>query len=166
MHLNAASDLSGVLTVATSTQPPTRSPTFAPTAGPGSVWTSRTSAADNSWLGVTYGNGLFVAVSEGGANRIQTSDDGGVTWLSVSTPINNQWSAVTFGNNTFGTSGTLCLSSFDGLNWTIRNSAADNQWGGVAFGNGLLWLSREAGDSTACKPHLTASPGRAGPAPR
>ncbi|MEZ4195142.1 MAG: hypothetical protein R3B53_01960 [Candidatus Paceibacterota bacterium] len=27
----------------------------------GVTWTSRTSAADNSWQAVTYGNGLFVA---------------------------------------------------------------------------------------------------------
>ena len=38
------------------------------------TWTSRTSAADNQWFGVTYGNGLFVAVAASGTgNRVMTS---------------------------------------------------------------------------------------------
>ena len=36
---------------------------ISPTANASEVWTSQTSAADNSWYSVTYGNGLFVAVS-------------------------------------------------------------------------------------------------------
>ena len=40
----------------------------------GITWTSRTSAADNAWNSVTYGNGLFVAVSTTGTgNRVMTS---------------------------------------------------------------------------------------------
>ena len=40
----------------------------------GITWTSRTSAADNSWYDVTYGNGLFVAVSyTGTGNRVMTA---------------------------------------------------------------------------------------------
>ena len=39
-----------------------------------SNWTIRTSAADNNWQGITYGNGLFVAVSGNGTgNRVMTS---------------------------------------------------------------------------------------------
>ena len=38
------------------------------------TWTLRTSAADNSWFDVTYGNGLFVAVAgSGSGNRVMTS---------------------------------------------------------------------------------------------
>jgi hypothetical protein len=40
----------------------------------GITWTSRTSAANNSWYSVTYGDGLFVAVStDGTGNRVMTS---------------------------------------------------------------------------------------------
>jgi len=40
----------------------------------GTSWTLRTSAADNNWYGVTYGNGLFVAVAYSGTgNRVMTS---------------------------------------------------------------------------------------------
>ena len=38
------------------------------------TWTIRTSAADNEWYDVTYGNGLFVAVAGSGTgNRVMTS---------------------------------------------------------------------------------------------
>jgi len=40
----------------------------------GSVWTIRSSAADNGWTSVTYGGGLFVAVAYSGTgNRVMTS---------------------------------------------------------------------------------------------
>ena len=40
----------------------------------GITWTSRTSAADNQWFSVAYGNGLWVAVSlDGTGNRVMTS---------------------------------------------------------------------------------------------
>lgn len=38
----------------------------------GITWTSRTAAQANSWSSVTYGNGLFVAVSYDGTNRVMT----------------------------------------------------------------------------------------------
>ena len=43
----------------------------------GTYWTTRTSAADNNWRSVCYGNGLFVAVAyTGTGNRVMTSPDG------------------------------------------------------------------------------------------
>jgi hypothetical protein len=43
----------------------------------GSSWTSQTSAANEDWNSVTYGNGLFVAVAYSGTgNRVMTSPDG------------------------------------------------------------------------------------------
>jgi len=54
----------------------------------GITWTSRTSAADNSWQSVTYGNGLFVAVSYDGTNRVMTSPDG-ITWTSRKSAADN-----------------------------------------------------------------------------
>ena len=49
-------------------------------AATGDTWTARTSAADNNWIGVTFGNGLFVAVAwSGTGNRVMTSPDG-ITW--------------------------------------------------------------------------------------
>ena len=40
----------------------------------GITWTSRTSAVNNAWSSVAYGNGLWVAVSlDGTGNRVMTS---------------------------------------------------------------------------------------------
>ena len=45
-------------------------------AATGDTWTARTSAADNDWMGVTFANGLFVAVAESGTgDRVMTSAD-------------------------------------------------------------------------------------------
>jgi hypothetical protein len=66
----------------------------------GITWTSRTAAANNSWYSVTYGNGLFVAVSWDGTNRIMTSPDG-INWTSRTSPINLQWTSVTYGDGLF-----------------------------------------------------------------
>ena len=66
----------------------------------GTTWTAQTSAADNAWRSVTYGNGLFVAVSSSGTgNRVMTSPDG-ITW-TARTAADNSWNSVTYGNGLF-----------------------------------------------------------------
>jgi hypothetical protein len=49
-------------------------------------WTRRTSGTSNDLYGVTYGNGTFVAVGEGGT--ILTSPDG-VTWTQRTSGTGN-----------------------------------------------------------------------------
>jgi hypothetical protein len=107
------------------------------------VWTARTSAADNQWFSVTYGNGLFVAVAQSGTgNRVMTSPDG-ITWTARTSAADNQWYSVTYGNGLFvavavsGT-GNRVMTSPDGITWTARTSAADNEWRSVTYGNGLF----------------------------
>jgi hypothetical protein len=63
----------------------------------GITWTPRTSAADNLWRSVAYGNGLWVAVALTGANRVMTSPDG-ITWTPRTSAADNQWSSVAYGN--------------------------------------------------------------------
>ncbi|MFM9052272.1 MAG: beta strand repeat-containing protein [Bacteroidota bacterium] len=106
-------------------------------------WTTRTSAANNIWNSVTYGNGLFVAVSsDGTGNRVMTSPDG-ITWTVRTSAADNSWTSVTYGNGLFvavaltGT-GNRVMTSTDGITWTIRTSTADNTWYSVTYGNGLF----------------------------
>jgi hypothetical protein len=67
----------------------------------GITWTSRTSAADNEWRGITYGDGLFVAVSiTGTGNRVMTSPDG-ITWTLGTSAADNSWASVIYGNGLF-----------------------------------------------------------------
>jgi len=108
----------------------------------GTSWTLRTSAIEG-WVSVTYGNGLFVAVSNTGlGNRVMTSPDG-IIWTSRVSAANNTWRSVTYGNGLFvavavsGT-GNRVMTSPDGITWTTRTSAADNQWIGVTYGNGIF----------------------------
>ena len=69
--------------------------------GVDTFWKSRTCAADNGWLGVTYGNGLFVAVAYTGVgNRVMTSPDG-ITWTIRTSAADNYWRSVTYGNGLF-----------------------------------------------------------------
>ena len=105
-------------------------------------WTSRTSAADNSWYGVAYGNGVFVAIAYSGTgNRVMTSPDG-ITWTIRTSAADNGWWEITYANGLFvavASSGTgnRVMTSPDGITWTIRTSAADYSWRNVAYGNGL-----------------------------
>jgi hypothetical protein len=107
------------------------------------VWTARTSAADNNWFGVTYGNGLFVAVAAtGSGDRVMTSPDG-ITWTARTSAADNDWRSVTYGNGLFVAvavtgSGNRVMTSPDGITWTARTSAANNEWFSVTYGNGLF----------------------------
>ena len=110
-------------------------------AADGITWTSRTAAADNFWLSVAYGNGLWVAVSRSGT--VMTSLDG-ITWTSRTSPANNQWLSVAYGNGLWvavsQSGGNRVMTSPDGITWTSRASAADNFWISVAYGDGL-WVA-------------------------
>jgi len=70
----------------------------------GITWTSRTipdEAILNVWSDITYGNGLFVAISNSGTgNRVMTSPDG-ITWTVRKAAVDNKWGAITFGNGKF-----------------------------------------------------------------
>jgi hypothetical protein len=107
------------------------------------TWTNRASAADNIWYGVTFGNGLFVAVAVTGiGNRVMTSPDG-IVWTSRTSAADNAWHSVTFGDGLFvavagSGSGNRVMTSPDGIVWASRASAADNDWRSVTFGNGLF----------------------------
>ncbi len=93
-------------------------------------WTSRTSAADNDWYSVTYGNGLFVAVAGSGTgNQVMTSPDG-ITWTSRTSAADNVWNSVTYGNGLFvvvansGTGNRVMTSRSTTTQWTVINQGA------------------------------------------
>ena len=91
----------------------------------------------NPLRGVTYGNGIFIAVGYGGT--ILTSADG-ITWTSRDSGTTTILSEVTYGNGTFiavGYGGTI-LTSADGITWTSRTSGTTHGLNGVAYGNGTF----------------------------
>jgi hypothetical protein len=108
------------------------------------TWTAQTAAENNSWKSVTYGEGIFVAVSSDGTNRVMTSPDG-IAWTARSAPTgttDSTWKSVTYGDGTFvavanaGT--TKVMTSPDGVTWTAQTAAEDNPWQSVAYGNGMF----------------------------
>lgn len=106
-------------------------------------WASSTTPTDNNWKSVTYGNGLFVAVSMNVVgNQVMTSPDG-INWTIRNTPpVNNPWQSITYGNGRFvavADSGTVdsVMTSPDGINWTT-GTAYNPKWQSVTYGNGLF----------------------------
>ena len=107
-----------------------------------SNWATRTSAADNQWVSVTWSpeRGLFVAVADTGTgNRVMTSPDG-ITWTIRSSAADNDWVSVTWSPErglfvavAITGTGNQVMTSPDGITWTIRTSAADNQWRSVTW---------------------------------
>jgi hypothetical protein len=118
----------------------------------GRAWTIRTSATDNDWLSVTYGEGLFVAVAiSGTGNRVMTSPDG-ITWTSRTSAADNAWYGVAYGAGLFvavaGTgAGNRVMTSTNGIDWESRTSAADNNWYAVTYGAGLFVAVAGSGSS-------------------
>ena len=113
------------------------------TANGGQIWTAQSAATRTNWNSVTYGNGLFVAVSiTGTGNRVMTSPDG-ITWTSRSSAADNLWYSVTHGDGLFvavsgsGTNPNRVMTSPDGITWTSRSSVSST-WQAVTYGNGLF----------------------------
>ncbi len=109
----------------------------------GTSWTSRTSAADNTWNSVTYANDLFVAVGDQstGTSNVMTSPDG-INWTNRTSPI-SAWKSVTYGNGLFVAVGPISagtqnvMTSTGGIFWTNR-TATSSAWSSVTYGNGLF----------------------------
>jgi hypothetical protein len=107
----------------------------------GITWTTRVNATDDSWVDVTYGNGLFVAVSNSSNSNVMTSPDG-ITW-TLRTGAGNNWRAVTYGGGLFvavkNTSDNQIMTSSDGFSWSIVDPGAyGNPLLDVVYGEGLF----------------------------
>ena len=71
-------------------------------------------------FGITYGNGIFVAIGQAGTSRIAISTDA-ATWQLVTAPALNSWSTIAYGNNKF-----VGLSS-DGTNRLMVSYSNEGQ---------------------------------------
>lgn len=113
--------------------------TITPPASCATNWISRDAAAQNTWNGVTYGNGLFVAVSQDGAQRVMTSPDG-ITWTERNAPARS-WAQVMYDNGLFvAVAPDAVMTSPNGIAWTLQTVPAlgGTGWNEVTYGNGLF----------------------------
>ena len=104
-------------------------------------WLKSTSGVVNSaWRGITYGNGKYVAVTNGGSQKAMYSTDA-INWTNVSTSNDSyRWYGVTYGGGVFVAVGDLAgaraMYSFDGINWTTATVPADFK--GTSFASGSV----------------------------
>ena len=142
---------------------------------PGVNWTSRTPAADNDWLGITWGGPAgreqFVAVAiSGSGNRVMTSPDG-VTWTARASASNNNWLSVVWGgppgqekfvavagDGGAAGSGNRVMTSPDGVSWTLQTTPVDNAWWGVTWGGAAGQEQFVAVSSTGTGNRVMTSP--------
>jgi hypothetical protein len=105
-----------------------------------STFTSRTSAADNSWLSICWSPELtlFVAVSSSGTgNRVMTSPNG-TTWTIRSSASDNSWYSVCWSAEltlfvTVSQNSATAATSPDGINWTQRTLPSNSGWYSVCW---------------------------------
>ena len=102
------------------------------------TWTGR-SAEFSTWRGICWSGelGLFVAVAEGGTNRVMTSPNG-ITWTARSAAANNGWFCVCwspqrslFVAGSYG-GATNIMTSPDGITWTGRTNLPCD-WVGICW---------------------------------
>jgi len=132
---------------------------------PGINWSSKVSPADNWWISIGHGNGMFVAVAAAGNNnRIMYSFDGN-TWTAIAPPVANiEWRGVCYGNGLFvavgrSSSDNRIMTSPDGVNWTIRTGTTNNEWNAITYGNGVFVISASTSHGAPDTRIMTSSDG-------
>lgn len=98
----------------------------------------------SGWSGITYGGGLFVAVSSSNTSTYATSPDG-VIWTQRTLPITTAWLSVTYGNGLYvavpSSSTTTAYTSPDGIIWTARTLPINVAYSSLFFGGGVFLLA-------------------------
>lgn len=97
------------------------------------------------WSSITYGNGKFVAVSDGngsGATAVTVSNDGS-SWTSALLPTNAMWSSVAYGSSQYiavtrDGAGAAAWST-NGTLWNAMSMPA-LKYSSIAYGDGA-WIA-------------------------
>jgi hypothetical protein len=125
----------------------------------GTTWTAIGTAsgvAANTWRSVAHGNGIWVAVADGGdTDRAMRSINGGASWTPVGLAeglTQNRWHSVAYGNGVwvavavaggfddFATGEVVMRSTTGGASWTAVDAPGEGAWNSVAYGNGV-WVA-------------------------
>ena len=127
----------------------------AATSGDGITWSVQTTtfnAAGGS--GLSFGNGVFCAVSaEQPSNQAATSPDG-VTWATRTLSEQANWLTTVFGGSVFlayAFDSNVAATSPTGITWTTHNLPAEFAVGtwAVTFGNGVFCAFPNGGNVVA-----------------
>ena len=104
----------------------------------GNYWNDA-SQITGDFYGVTFGNGVYVAVSHD--NHQAYLLDNGLTWTYATTQLTGFWTGVTFGNDVFiavSNDGHQAYSLDNGLTWAYATTQLTGSWTGVTFGNNVF----------------------------
>ena len=99
------------------------------------AWTAST-MPQYDWDAVAYGNGTFVAISDGASNAAYSAD--GINWTLSTLPSSDDWNAITYGDNKFvaiSADSSSAAYSANGINWTACTLPIPNVWQAVTYGN-------------------------------
>jgi hypothetical protein len=113
----------------------------------GVTWTTggNLPGTNEDWIGVAYGQGRWVAITEDGL--VAYSTDGGTTWIDEDDEENplslpgsvTTWTSITYGAGNFvaiASGGTVVARSPNGgVTWVGGTGLASSNWSSVTFGN-------------------------------
>ena len=110
---------------------------------------------NGKWYGVTYGNGIFVAVGQDASAYVMTSFDG-YAWVVQVGALAKLYTSVAFGKGVFVAvssdgAASAAMYSTDGVTWTsaVTPNTTAATWNNVAFGNNYFVAVSNAGVATA-----------------
>jgi hypothetical protein len=107
---------------------------------------SKSIPENNTWEDIAFSNGVFVAVSSDGTNRVMRSTDNGNTWTAIAASQANSWRSVAGdGTNKFvavSSDGTnrVMLSTDGGQTWANQSAASAAGWIRVRYVNNI-WIA-------------------------
>ena len=105
----------------------------------GTTWSSNATGSDMALYDLGVGNGVFVAVGEGG--EIRTSSDAGQTWTKRTSGTDLTLNSAAFGNGRFvvvGSNGLVLTSTDNGTTWVSQASGSSSYLKSVSFGNNVF----------------------------
>lgn len=118
-------------------------------------WTSSPNVPRQTWQGLHYYDGMFVAVGKdsatypggSGSDKDAMYSTDGINWTLASTPAGtNNWASVTYGagkwvatsNNKNANNKGYIMWSTDGINWTLVDDAVESPIFEIHYANGMF----------------------------
>lgn len=123
----------------------------------GKGWNELAKPTNDTWWGIAYGNGYYVAIQQSAIWYSATADAGSWTRVSVGT---SNWKGIAFDGTKFVLVGDSASNRIayatDVNNWTVIPSPSESSyWRGVAYGGGKFVAV--AGGNTTPSPRLMTS---------
>ena len=104
----------------------------------GTNWIITTNSYSYQWNSVTYGNNIYVAVTQN-YNGVFTSPDA-ITWTLRAHSYNETYNSITYANNLFVavSGGGRIITSSNGINWLRKSAPILSYYRCVIFANNLF----------------------------